>query len=222
MKGYERQDALVRRMPMIVRVDGRCFHTKTKGLEKPFSENLRLSLLGAALTVMRDSQNCNLAYHQSDEVSFLFVDYERHETEPWFGRDVQKVVSVTASIFTAAFNVRPPTWGGWTFDARAFNLPRAEVANYFLWRARDWKRNSIQMVARAHFSHRECKNKNAADLHEMLHAKGVNWADLADHWKNGSYLMEGGQMRSDIRPEYSAVAALVDCFVRGEPETRPC
>ena len=41
------------------------------------------------------------------------------------------------------------------FDARCFNIPKEEVANYFYWRQLDATRNSIQMVGQANFSHKE-------------------------------------------------------------------
>ena len=60
------------------------------------------------------------------------------------------------------------------FDARAFNIPMDEVKNYFIWRQQDWIRNSVQMLAQAHFSHKELHGKNQSDMHDMLNEKDIN------------------------------------------------
>jgi len=73
-----------------------------------------------------------------------------------------------------------------TFDARAFNIPEAEITNYFLWRRMDWRRNSLSMYARSFLSHKQLYKKNQADVHEMLHAIGENWSDLSMSRKNGT------------------------------------
>jgi len=74
------------------------------------------------------------------------------------------------------------------FDSRAFNLPKEEVSNYFLWRQKDWVRNSVQMLGQVYFSHTKLQNKCAQDIHEMLYSEGVNWADFDDVWKNGTFI----------------------------------
>lgn len=99
------------------------------------------------------------------------------------------------------------------------NIPKEDVANYFLWRARDWKRNSLSMYARSFFSHKELLNKNSSDIHEMLHTKGKNWAtDLDDTLKNGSWLVKGSDeigwhWRHDIRPVYADISEIVDPLI---------
>jgi len=96
-----------------------------------------------------------------------------------------------------------------TFDARAFNVPREDVANYFLWRSRDWARNSLQMYARAHFSQSQLHQKNGPAMHEMLHGVGKNWTtDLHDRTRNGTWLV-GPDVRYDILPRYESVSATV-------------
>ena len=72
------------------------------------------------------------------------------------------------------------------FDARCFNIPREEVTNLVYWRQVDAARNSVQMAARAQFSHTQCDNKNVAELQEMLfQEKGINWNDYPTRWKRG-------------------------------------
>lgn len=200
---------LVRRMPVVVRVDGRCCHSLA--MEKPFDERFAMSMRIATVSLAKDMQGFKLAYTQSDEASFLLTDYDALQTEAWFNYELRKIVSLSAAIFTAAFN-RHSLWSV-CFDARAFNVPREDVANYFLWRARDWQRNSVQMLAQAYFSHQELHQKNQAAMHEMLHSIGINWADLPDKWKNGYWLV-GADARYDILPKYAEIATIVDPLIQ--------
>ena len=79
------------------------------------------------------------------------------------------------------------TGKGAMFDARCFNLPKEEVANYIYWRQLDATRNSIQMVGQANFSHKELHGKTCNMIQDMLHEqKGINWNDLDTHLKRGS------------------------------------
>lgn len=206
---------LTRRTPVVVRVDGRAFHTFTRNFPKPFSCNFSCkfsdSMVGAALYVASQMQGFKLGYVQSDEASFLLTDYDNLQTEPWFGYRKSKIETISASLMTAAF-ARYMRLCGVTdlaaFDARAFNVPESEVANYFLWRARDWNRNSVNMYAQAHFSHQLLQKCSCSDMHEMLHSKGLNWTtDLTDAERNGTYLV-GLSERTDIMPNYAAIETL--------------
>lgn len=195
MKMYEAaaQTCLTPRMPMILRIDGRAFHTYTKGFEKPWSMQINRGLTTVSGALLAEISGAKIAYCQSDEVSILVTDYDRLDTKSWFDKNVQKIASVTASIATSAFNdaVRQNDSGsGWprpvygaTFDARCFVMPRDDVSNYFLWRQRDATRNSIAMLAQAHFSPNQLHGKNGNQMQEMLFSeKGINWNDL-ETWK---------------------------------------
>lgn len=187
MKGnYEDRNRvkLTRRMPVIMRLDGRAFHTFTRGLEKPFDPHFVEVMQYVTRCVFDEIQGAKIAYTQSDEISILITDFDNFDTAAWFDYNVQKMVSIAASVASVAFSMN---WGKPVqFDARVFNIPKEEVINYFRWRYQDWTRNSIQMLARAHFSHKELDKKNVPAMHEMLHQKGVNWADLDPVYKNGT------------------------------------
>lgn len=202
---------LVRRMPVIVRVDGRAFHTYTRDFDKPFDHDLVAAMIAAAVATASEMQGFKLGYVQSDEASFLLTDYDELTTEAWFGYCQNKVESISASVMTAAFNTVIPRGGRPAhFDARAFNIPREEVANYFLWRAKDWERNSVCMYCGAFYSHSEMHGQGRADRHEMLHAKGKNWAtDLPDRLRNGTFILKDCTLRSDVLPNYTAIAELL-------------
>lgn len=74
------------------------------------------------------------------------------------------------------------------FDARAFNIPKEEVCNYFIWRQKDATRNSIQAAGQAHFSHKELDCKSQSDIQEMLFQKGINWNDYTTPEKRGTFI----------------------------------
>jgi len=203
---------LTRRTPIIIRIDGRAFHTFTRNFPKPFSFKFADSMVIAAMVVAGETQGFKLGYVQSDEASFLLTDYDDLQTQPWFGYNKSKVESVSASIMTAAFARCMRVTGVTdlaTFDARAFNIPEDEVVNYFLWRAKDWACNSISMYAQAHFSHKELHGKSDADKHEMLHGIGLNWAfDLMDGERNGTFILHGGGTVTDTQPTFAEISTL--------------
>ena len=203
---------LTRRMPVIVRIDGRAFHTFTRNFPKPFSCKFTDSMVVAAMTVAGEMQGFKLGYIQSDEASFLLTDYDELQTEPWFGYNKSKLESVSASIMAAAFARCMKLVGVTdlaTFDARAFNVPENDVVNYFLWRAKDWHRNSISMYTQSFFSHKELQEKSCTDMHEMLHEIGRSWTvDLMDEEKNGTFLVHGSDPTAEVLPTFAGINEL--------------
>lgn len=202
MKTYEAtsQTTLIRRMPVIIRIDGRAFHTFTKRLkhidatmkDSPFSEIMHIAMMFTTSALVSGIQGCVVGYTQSDEISLLLRDWDDLETQTWFGNNVQKMVSCSASLATAAFNFTYYDGESWKpqglsdmaqFDARVYNLPKEEVVNYFLWRQQDASRNSVQMLGHYHFGQRELHGKNNSQVQDMLMLqKGINWNDC-DTWK---------------------------------------
>lgn len=216
MKRYEDvfRYLLPPRSPVMLRVDGRAFHTFTRGLDKPFDQRFMDAMVKSALVVANDIQGFKAAYVQSDEVSFCFTDYDTHETQGWFDYNLQKVASLSASLMSVAFNKNFPTDSFPVFDSRAFVLPIQEVSNAFLWRAKDWTRNSLTMYALSFFPHKQLHGKNKDAKHEMLHSVGKNWTtDLTEQQRNGTFLIrDGGQIvvRTDILPNYSSVSSAIE------------
>lgn len=190
MKGYEdcNRIKLTRRTPVIMRLDGRAFHTVTRGCDKPFDDKIIDTMQDTGMHVFEKVQGAKIGYIQSDEISILLTDYDTLTTAAWFDNNVQKMCSIAASMASVRFSL---AWGKPVeFDARVFNLPKEEVINYFRWRYNDWLRNSIQMFARAHFSQKQLNKKSTADMHEMMHGIGLNWADLEDVYKNGTAILK--------------------------------
>ena len=105
MKEYEKVSRikLMRRTPVIIRLDGCHFHTWTRGLDRPFDRNLMHIMQKTMLALCEQIQGCVLGYTQSDEITLVLVDYQRIESMAWFDNQVQKMCSVAASIATSAF-----------------------------------------------------------------------------------------------------------------------
>lgn len=192
---------LVRRMPVAIRLDGKAFHTFTRGFEKPFDEVLGESMRETMKYLCENIQGCVLGYTQSDEITLILQDYKELTTDAWFDYEVQKLCSISASMATMAFNkffaknvdnylfdtgelgnvpeelsdigktYMKAIKKGAMFDARCFNIPKEEVCNLIYWRQLDATRNSIQMVGQANFSHKELQNKSCNMIQEMLFAE---------------------------------------------------
>lgn len=187
MKGYESvyKQFLTRRTPVIVRLDGRAFHSYTKKMPKPFFEDFRALMWDSTKILAEEVDSCVFAYTQSDEVSLLLKDWTMFKTQAWFENNLSKIVSNTASIFTAVFNDLAPNYLGSIdrpkygfFDSRAFTLPESEVVNYFIWRQQDAVRNSINSLGQAHFSQKKLNGLNTDQVQELLFTElGINWND---------------------------------------------
>lgn len=194
---FRAQTHLTRRTPVIIRIDGKAFHTLTKvmNLDRPFDTKFNDWMQETTRYLCEEIQGAKLGYTQSDEISILVTDYENLNSDAWFDYNVQKMVSISASMATYFFNEAMGTETSYMqddgrcypamFDSRVFNVPKEEVNNYFVWRQQDWIKNSVQMLARKYYSHKQLHGKNRSDMHEMIHEKGDNWAKLADRWKNG-------------------------------------
>jgi len=190
---YEKVTAycLPRRIPVIIRIDGRAFHTITrKRFGKAWSMEFVEQMIQMAKTVMEDMQGCEFCYSQSDEVSFLLTDYETIRTGSWFDYDLRKLISISASMASAVFSAmygKPVC-----FDSRAFSIPQDEVVNYFIWRQFDCLRNSIQFSGREYFSHKQLQNKSCNQIQEMLFKnKNINFNDYAVIRKRGFCIING-------------------------------
>lgn len=94
---------LTRRMPVIIRIDGKAFHTFTRGFQKPFDDVLVKTMQETMKYLCENIQGCVLGYTQSDEISLVLIDYAELTTDAWFGNNLQKMCSVSASMATMAF-----------------------------------------------------------------------------------------------------------------------
>lgn len=192
---------LPRRTYTILRLDGKAFHTYTRKCTRPYDGALVSAMDDTTRALCEQIQGVVFAYVQSDEMSLLLQDFAKIETDAWFDGQVQKMVSISASIASAEFNhirdydkaaglisdLQHPHLA--LFDARVFTIPdKTEVANYFIWRQKDATRNSLQMLAQHYFSSKELHGKSQADIHDMLHGVGVNWNNQPAKFKRGRFI----------------------------------
>ena len=214
---------LPRRTYTIIRIDGKTFHTYTRGLNKPFDDGLINDMDETAIYLCKNIQGAKFAFVQSDEITILLTDFDKIGTDAWFDGNIQKMVSVAASMATSKFNqlrwirfvtekynntVDKISWEWFMqagqlklaeFDARVFTIPsKTEVANMVIWRQKDCVRNSISSVAQSLYSHKELNNKTSNEQQEMIFQKGINWNDYAPKLKRGRLIVK---QRFEIEPD---------------------
>lgn len=233
---------LTRRTPVIIRIDGKAFHTFTRGFKKPFDDILVKTMQETMKYLCENIQGCVLGYTQSDEISLVLTDYAELTTDAWFGNNLQKMCSVSASMATLAFNkaftrnilkqskrlyteyldekdasyieaLEIAMNKGAMFDSRVFSIPKEEVCNALIWRQQDATRNSIQSVGQANFSQKELHGKSCNDIQDMLMTqKGINWNDYATTLKRGSCCIKV----DDSLTKYDEVGNISDYIQRSK------
>ena len=204
MKRYEgvSRHFLIRRTPVIIRLDGCHFHNFTRDFSKPYDEILCRTMQETMKYLCQNIQGCVLGYTQSDEITLVLCDYQRITSEAWFGNNLQKLCSVSASMATMIFNKvftyladkdgRYPysiaKEKGATFDARAFNIPKEEVNNCLVWRQLDAQRNSIQGLGQQYYTNKQLLKKTCRDILDMLNTElEISWeTDVPTKFKRGS------------------------------------
>ena len=217
MKTYYEQipkTKLMRRTPVVIRIDGKAFHTFTKGFRKPFDYILVKSMQDTMLYLCKNIQGCVFGYTQSDEITLVLIDYQTLNTSAWFDYEVQKMCSISASMATLAFNksfsdrvvkfllseqvmhndydeynnvLKNAVSTGAQFDSRCFNIPKEEVANMIYWRQHDAIKNSISTVAQYYFSTKELHGKSSTDkIHMLIDEHGVDWNSFPIEQQRGS------------------------------------
>lgn len=179
-------------LPVMARLDGRSFSKYTKGFARPY--DTRMSSCMAAVTLwLVEETGAKLGYTQSDEITLMFYS-DKLDKQIFFDGKIQKILSVLAAMCSVKFYqlscIAIPERKDWVpqFDCRIWSVPSLiEAANAFVWRENDATKNSVQMLARCHFSHNELNGKGRADQMDMLMSKGINWNDEPAFFKRGTY-----------------------------------
>lgn len=196
----DENDTLYPYEAFVIRVDGRAFHTFTRGMEKPFSTVLDECRNAAAAAVLK-SLKPTFAYHQSDEISYVWDQVKAPATEHPFSGRKDKLLTLTASLTSTAFAMKyAELTGDFTkyphFDARVAG--RSSSRNAFenmiecvQWRENDAMRNSMQMYGQSLFSHKELNKKSVGDIYDMAKEKGHDWFTTAPEFRRGTYLTTG-------------------------------
>lgn len=197
LEGVETARRLDPRLPIYARIDGRGFSKFTRGMRKPFDERMAAAMLHATRTLV-ERTHARAAYTQSDEISLVWETPE--DGDAFFGGKPHKLNSVIAGLATAAFNaaILASSDAGFRafaarlphFDCRAFNLPsRDDVADAFLWRFMDARRNAVSMAARDRFPQRDLQGVAAREVLGMLEGEGVAFAALPAAFRQGTFLV---------------------------------
>lgn len=205
---------LPRRTYTIIRIDGKAFHSYTKGLTRPFDDGLIEDMDNTAIYLCNEIQGTKFAFVQSDEISILLTDFDKISTDAWFDGNIQKICSISASLATSKFNQLRlkrniefifkysnisnlnetfisnfESFKFANFDSRTFTIPsKNEVINYFIWRQQDCIRNSINSVAHSLYSYKDLNGKNINEIKEMCLQKNVNWDNFNIKLKNGRFI----------------------------------
>ncbi|MFW5962592.1 MAG: tRNA(His) guanylyltransferase Thg1 family protein [bacterium] len=189
--------SLVRRVPVIIRIDGKAFHTYTKDMKKPWDKDLYKVFGETTKYLCENIQGAKLGYFQSDEISILLIDYDNEKTEAWFKYRTEKLLSVSASHATAKFNIEMAKLKGLNniklaeFDSKAFNIPKEKVCDYFIYRQNDATRNSIQGLGQEHFRHKELEGVSNKQVQDKLMLElGINWNNCEVWQKRGACVIK--------------------------------
>lgn len=203
MKFYERQYASQKLLPLIpvcARMDGKAFHTFTRGLKRPYDERLSNLMIETTKYLVAET-SATIGYCQSDEISLVWYA-ENLDTMLFFDSKLLKMTSILASMTSVYFNRRLAEFlpekvsAVPLFDARVWNVPTLnEAALYLLWREQDATRNSISMAAQAYYSHKELHGVSSSGKHDLLMDKGVNWNEYPNYFKRGTYVRRGEVVR---------------------------
>ena len=188
-------------LPLLARLDGRAFHTFTRGLNRPYDERMSRCMIEVTSFLVKEL-HALIGYTQSDEITLLWYLPDPKSELPFNGR-YQKLTSVLAGLASTQFYksllLYLPNKVNQTpcFDCRVWQVPSIkEAIDVFVWREDDAVKNSISMAASAYYSTRELYKKDSSEKQEMLFQKGVNWNDYPAFFKRGTYLQRRSFQRT--------------------------
>lgn len=200
MKAYEKQfsQRVLTGLPVIIRIDGKAFHSYTKGLERPYDWEL-CTAMKEVTKILVDYTSAKIGYTQSDEISLLLYQ-ESYKTQLFMDGKINKINSILAAKTSLEFRTqvllsnRLPLQREALFDCRTFEVPtKDEAVAYFIWRQRDAIKNSISMAAQSLYSHNELQGKNSDQMQGMIWEKGINWNNYPQHFKRGTFIQRSVQ-----------------------------
>ena len=222
MKTYEKagHSCFIKQVPVIIRIDGKAFHTYTRGMKKPFDERISEAMWETTKYLCATMAGCKVGYTQSDEITLMFINDENTKSNPIYNNNKTKLESISASKATVRFNqvmlqflledmvkngatpqdisdtlIMQKEWA--EFDSRAFAIPKHEAINNFIWRQQDAVKNSISMVAQANFSHKSLQGLNGIDMKKRLqHENNIEWDALPTWQQRGAVIMKTKKTRT--------------------------
>lgn len=197
MKRYERigvAPEFLPTLPVIVRLDGRAFHTFTRGFDRPYHKPFNLLMWEVTGKLMLETRAV-MGYTQSDEIS-LVLHTDNPLSQIYFNGRRDKINSILAAKCSVEFCMKTQHYLNTNrtaeFDCRSFQLPsKNEVCNYLVWREQDATRNSIQLLGQANFSHKQLQGLSCNQIQEKLwQEKQINWNDQPAFFKRGVYFQK--------------------------------
>ena len=202
MKLYERsvtQQVFEPGAFVYARVDGRAFHTFTRGFARPFDDAFQTAMKNTAQFLV-EKTGAFVGYHQSDEISLAWAPGASGNISFFEGKQF-KVSTVLASMATAKFMAEcihsTPELSARAieklpnFDCRSFAIPsRDELVNMFLWRVYDAERNAISAAASAKISHKQLLRVSTAERLQRVKDAGVDWDQVSCHYKYGTWFLK--------------------------------
>jgi tRNA(His) guanylyltransferase len=208
LKAIEMQEAgrkMMPELPVIARLDGRAFHTYTRGMHRPFDTCMQAAMAYVTAALVKEF-HAAIGYTQSDEITLVWPK------PVLFDGRYQKLTSVLAGYCSAAFiqaarlylpekdHVTP------CFDCRVFQVPsQQEAIEVLAWREADAVKNSVAMAAQSVYSHKQLQGKKRQDMMEMLFQKGINWNDYPVHFKRGIYFKRTTRLQPLTEAERSRI-----------------
>ena len=186
-------EIMIPTLPVIIRLDGNNFSKWTKGLEKPFDENLTKLMIETTKFLVKET-NAVVGYVQSDEINLILYSPDRKSLIYNDGKK-QKILSKLSAKCSVFFNEKrkeylPNHDKAAIFDCRVYQTPTLnDACVQLLWRELDATRNSIQMLGQSYYSHKEMFKLNTSEIQDRLMIeKNVNWNELETRYKRGTYI----------------------------------
>ena len=186
-------EIMIPTLPVIIRLDGNNFHNWTKGLNRPFDKRLT-ELMTETTKFLVQETNAIVGYTQSDEITLILYSEDKKKGIYNEGKK-QKILSKLTAKCVNFFNEKrkeliPTHDKVAVFDCRIYQTPTLhDACVQLLWRENDATKNSISMLGQSLFSHKELQNLNTNEIqYKMLLEKNVNWNDLEDNLKRGTYV----------------------------------
>lgn len=212
MKSYEAVESGRRFMPLLpvcARIDGKCFSSFTKGLNRPFDVGMHRCMKATTKHLVKETNAC-VGFTESDEITLIWYSSSA-KSQIFFAGRIQKMTSILAASASVHFNNMLPSMlpqkansnPAPVFDCRVWQVPTlTEAANVLVWRELDATRNSVQMAASSVYSNKELFKKNNEQMQDMLMAKGINWNDYPSWFKRGVYILRREEMRAFSTEEF--------------------
>lgn len=200
MKDYEENYdyKIVKRVPVIIRVDGKRFSKYVKSIkaEKPFDQKFSNAMMFTSMETAKKMEGCVLAFTQSDEITYILKNDQSEQSEAWFGNRLQKMVSVCSSMTTAHFVSQMAGLPVAYFDARVFAVPDVQEAiNCLIWRQNDAIKNSVSSACYYEVGKVKGKKTSRAMMQGLnqdkqkemlLNEANIKWEDYPIKYQRGA------------------------------------